>query len=77
MCEFCKKENDGNRVDLTSVTCDFGITNLDVDLIMYSGCDIEPELDILVTVGNEVVTSAELGINYCPMCGKDLRSERE
>ena len=75
MCEFCKEENAGNGITLDGTTSDFGNSNLDVDLNMWYGCEDGSSLDVLVTVGSETIASITTKINFCPMCGRDLRSE--
>ena len=75
MCEFCKEENVGNGITLDGTTSDFGNSNLDVDLTMWYGCENGSSLDVLVTVGSETIASITTKINFCPMCGRDLRSE--
>lgn len=75
MCEFCKEENAGNGITLDGITSDFGNSNLDVDLTMWYGCENGSSLDVLVTVGSETIASITTKINFCPMCGRDLRSE--
>lgn len=75
MCEFCKEENAGNGITLDGITSDFGNSNLDVDLTMWYGCENGSSLDVLVTVGSETIASITTKINFCPMCGRELRSE--
>lgn len=72
MCEFCKEENVGNGITLDVTTSDFGNSNLDVDLTMWYGCENGSSLDVLVTVGSEIITSITTKINFCPMCGREL-----
>ena len=75
MCEFCKEENAGTGITLDGTTSDFGNSNLDVDLTMWDGCENGSSLDVLVTVGSETIASITTKINFCPMCGRELRSE--
>ena len=75
MCEFCKEENAGNGITLDGITSDFGNSNLDVDLTMWYGCENGSSLDVLVTVGSETIASITTKIKFCPMCGRELRSE--
>ena len=75
MCEFCKEENAGNGITLDGITSDFGNSNLDVDLTMWYGCENGSSLDVLVTVGSETIASITTKIKFCPICGRELRSE--
>lgn len=73
MCEFC--ENEDNYETLGSMSIPIGLFG---NLIIDADLDVDNN-SIMLCASREIDgvcnNSVKVEINYCPMCGRDLRSE--
>lgn len=72
MCEFCENEYDYRTLGSMSISIGlFGNLVIDADLDVYNN-------SIMLCASRErdgvCDNSVNVKINYCPMCGRDLRS---
>lgn len=82
MCDFCKREEDGDvgpkrrMIDEQLNMGEFG--EMDISLSLFSPDEKGPLRDLtisLVMTGKEIYRDVK--VNYCPMCGRKLGGEQE
>lgn len=75
MCEFCEKIKNEEYVNLANSINDLGILgDMQVGIMVWNNLDGTFTMNTSTTGPFDRVEEAEININYCPMCGRDLRS---
>lgn len=76
MCKFCEKVKNEECAIIASKKNDLGILgNMEVGFMVSDNYDGTFTINTSTTGIFDRIDEAEFIINFCPICGRDLRSE--